>query len=176
MFLHSMCNYELHIHAQLCPTLCNSLNCSPPGSSVPRILQARVLEWGAISSSEGSSPPRDHMLLSCLSCIGSRFSTSSATCTGFSFFGFKTRKLRTLFRACWVTQWCPTLRAPMDWSPAGSAVHGILQARKLEWVAISSFRGSSQPRDQTRVSDIYLHWQASSLPLRPPAKPTDFVM
>ena len=43
---------------------------------------------------------------------------------------------------------------PVDCSPRGSSVHGILQARKLEWVAISSFRGSSQPRDQTWVSRI----------------------
>ena len=41
---------------------------------------------------------------------------------------------------------------PMDCSLPGSPVHGILQARVLEWVAISSSRGSSQPRDQTHVS------------------------
>ena len=39
----------------------------------------------------------------------------------------------------------------MDCSPPGSSVHGILQARILKWVAMPSFRGSSQPRDQTRV-------------------------
>ena len=43
---------------------------------------------------------------------------------------------------------------PMDCSPPGSSVHGIFQARILEWVAISFSRGSSQPRDQTRVSRI----------------------
>ena len=36
---------------QLCPTLCDSIDCSPPGSSVPGILQARTLEWVAISVS-----------------------------------------------------------------------------------------------------------------------------
>ena len=41
---------------------------------------------------------------------------------------------------------------PMDCSPPGSSVHGILQARILEWVLISSSRGSSRPRDQTPVS------------------------
>ena len=40
-------------------------------------------------------------------------------------------------------QSCPTLCNPMDCSPPGSSVHGILQARILEWVAISFFRGSS---------------------------------
>ena len=46
------------------------------------------------------------------------------------------------------------LCSPMDHSPPGSSVHGILQARILEWVAISSSRGSSGPRDQTPVSCI----------------------
>ena len=46
-----------------------------------------------------------------------------------------------------VTQSCPTLVTPMDYT-----VHGILQARILEWVAFPSSRGSSQPRDQTQVS------------------------
>ena len=53
-----------------------------------------------------------------------------------------------------VTQSCPTLCDPMNCSPPGSSVHGIFQARILEWVAISFFRGSSQPRDQTQVSCI----------------------
>ena len=45
----------------------------------------------------------------------------------------------------------PTLCDPMDRSPPGSSVHGILQARILEWVAMPSPRGSSQPRDRTQV-------------------------
>ena len=53
-----------------------------------------------------------------------------------------------------VTQSCPTLCDPMDCSPPGSSVHGIFQARVLEWVAISFSRGSSQPRDRTPVSRI----------------------
>ena len=43
---------------------------------------------------------------------------------------------------------------PVDYSLPGSSVHGILQARILEWVVISFCRGSSQPRDRTRVSHI----------------------
>ena len=46
-----------------------------------------------------------------------------------------------------LTQSCPTLCDPMDCSPLGSSVHGIFQARILEWVAISFSRGSFQPRD-----------------------------
>ena len=53
-----------------------------------------------------------------------------------------------------VTHSCLTLCDPMDCSPPGFSVHEICQARILEWVAISSFRGSSRPRDQTQVSGI----------------------
>jgi len=49
-------------------------------------------------------------------------------------------------------QSCPTLCDPMDGSPLGSSVHGILQARILEWVAMPSHRGSSQLRDRTLMS------------------------
>ena len=47
---------------------------------------------------------------------------------------------------------CPTLCNPMDYSLPGSSVHGILQARMLEWVAISLSRGSSWPGDWTHIS------------------------
>ena len=53
-----------------------------------------------------------------------------------------------------VTQSCPTLCNPMDCNPPGSSIHGIFQARILEWVAISFSRRSSRPRDWTRVSHI----------------------
>ena len=51
-------------------------------------------------------------------------------------------------------QSCLTLFDPMDCSPPGSSVHGILQVRRLEWVAISFSRGSSQTRDRTCLSDV----------------------
>ena len=53
-----------------------------------------------------------------------------------------------------VAQSCPTLCDPMDWGLPGFSVHGIFQARVLEWVAISFSRGSSWPRDRTRVFGI----------------------
>ena len=56
-----------------------------------------------------------------------------------------------------------TLCDPMGCSPPGSSVHGILQARILEWVSMPSSRGSSQPRDQTCLL-CHLHWQAGSFP------------
>ena len=53
-----------------------------------------------------------------------------------------------------VAQSCPTLCNPMDCSLSGSSVHGIFQARVLEWIAISFSRGSSRPRNRTQVSHI----------------------
>ena len=58
--------------AQLCLTLCDPMDCSPPGSSVHGILQARMLEWVAIPFSRVSSRPRD---LTWVSCTASRFFT-----------------------------------------------------------------------------------------------------
>ena len=60
---------------------------------------------------------------------------------------------------------------PMDCSPPGPSVHGILQARILEWVAISSSRGSSRPGGQTHVSCVscigrWVHYHST-----PPGKP-----
>ena len=52
---------------------------SPPGSSVHGILQARILEWVAMPSSRGSSPPRDQTQVSYISCIGRWFFTTNAT-------------------------------------------------------------------------------------------------
>ena len=50
--------------------ICNPMDCSPPHSSVHGILHTRVLEWVALSSSRGSSQPRDRTRISCISCIG----------------------------------------------------------------------------------------------------------
>ena len=51
---------------RLCQTLCDSMDCSLPGSSVHGILQARILEWVAMPSSRGSSQPRDGTQVSCI--------------------------------------------------------------------------------------------------------------
>ena len=63
-------------HGQLfqsCLALCDPMDYSPPGSSVHRILQAKILEWVAMPSSKGSSPPRDQTPVSYISCIGRDF-------------------------------------------------------------------------------------------------------
>ena len=57
---------------------------------------------------------------------------------------------------------------PMDYSPPGSSVHGISQASILEWVAVSSSRGSSRTRD----GNFLLHWQADSFPLSHQGSPS----
>ena len=67
-----------------------------------------------------------------------------------------------LQHVCCVSQSCPTLCNPVDCGLLGSSVHGILQARMLEWVAMPSLRGSSQPRSPTMQKD--------SLPSEPPEK------
>ena len=137
---------------QSCLTLCNPIDCSPPGSSVYGILQARILELVDIPSSRGSSQLRN---LTCISCLAGGFFTMSTT--------WKTlKRSRVLARtdsksyreqarnksiavyllllsaaAAKSLQSCPTLCDPIDGSPPGSSVPGILQVRTLEWVAIS---------------------------------------
>ena len=65
---------------------CDPWDCSPPGSSIHGILQARILSWVAIPFSRGSSWPRDHTCISCISCIGRQilyhWATWEATHTG----------------------------------------------------------------------------------------------
>ena len=64
-----------------------------------------------------------------------------------------------MYVLCLVTQSCLTLCHPMDCNPPDSSVHGIHQARILEWVAMPCSRGSSQPRDRTQSPAL----QADSL-------------
>ena len=83
------------------------------------------------------------------------------------------RILRFLIRMFWkmfpqrsVAQSCPTLCDPMDCSPPGSSVLGILQARLLEGVSTSGCRGSSRPRDRTHVScvSVLYHYRHQGSP------------
>ena len=73
-----------------------------------------------------------------------------------------------IFVVVLVTRSCPTFCNPVYCSPPGSSVHGILQARILEWVAMSFSRGSSQPRIFLGYAGLnlhLLHWQLDSFPL-----------
>ena len=86
----------------------------------------------------------------------------------------KTTKIYFLHHVCERAkslQSCLSLCEPMDCSPLGSSVHGILQAWILKWVAMPSSRGFSQPCDGTCVSCL-LHWQVGSVQLMPPGKPS----
>ena len=119
---------------QSCPTLRDPMDCSPPGSSVHGILQARIVEWVAIPFSRGSSQG-SHLGIE----------PGSPTLQVDSLLSEPPGKLRA--PEVKLARSCLTLCNPMDYT-----VHGILQARILEWVAIPFSRGFSQPRDQTRVS------------------------
>ena len=91
----------------MCLTLCNPMDCSPPGSSVNGIFQAKILEWVAISFSRGSSRPRNQTQVSCIA--GRRFTiwatreALDATVSGIYFFFRNVVAYRnaTEFCICW---------------------------------------------------------------------------
>ena len=68
-------------------------------------------------------------------------------------------------------QSCSTLWDPMDYSPPGSSVHGILQAKILAWVTMPSLQGIFPTQGSNPRLLHLLHWQAGSLPLAPHGKP-----
>ena len=86
--------------------------------TVHGIFQARILEWVTFSLSRGSSQPRDQTQVSCI--VGRFFAAEPQAAA-----------------AAKPLQSCPTLCDPIDGSPPGSPIPEILQARTLEWVAIS---------------------------------------
>ena len=116
--------------------LCDPMGCSPPGSSIHEILQARILEWVTMPSSRGSSQPRDQTQVSC---IAGRFFTTGLP-----------GKTSHFHAMCLVMS--ESLQPPE--LPPGYSLHGIFQARILEWVTIPFSRGSSQPRNCTWVSCV----------------------
>ena len=136
---------------QSCLTLCNPVDGSPPGSPVPGILQARTLEWVAISFSNAWKWKVKVKLLSRARLLSTPWTAAyqAPPSMGFSRQVYwsgvplpspskSTMKLKML-----IAQSCSTLCDPMDCSPLDSTIHGILQARILEFVAISFSRGSS---------------------------------
>ena len=157
-------------------TLCNPMDYSLPGSSVHGISQARTLELVAISFSRRSSWPRDWTQVSCtdrwiLYCWATRETQRNISffhCPQFLTWLFDIQRIlktEILWQAhmvaklglncflCYsLNQSCPNFCDPIDCSPPGSSVHGVLQARILEWVAIPFSRESSQPKCWTWVS------------------------
>ena len=112
---------------------CDPVDCGPPGSSVHGILQARILEWVANSFTISVPWVKGLKFPAWIVFSGSHIHKMLGT-----------QSLHS----------CLTLCDAMDCSPPGSSNHGIFLGRILEWVAISSFRGSSWPRDQTCVSCV----------------------
>ena len=139
----------MHAHSlQSCPTLCNTMDCNPPGFSVHGIFQARILEYIVVPSYRGSSRLKDQTRVSCTA--GGFFTTEppespkgeyKSTQTRFFFFFVSVELCH-----CLAAKSCPTLLQSHGlYSLPGSSVHGISQARILEWFAIPFSRGSSQP-------------------------------
>ena len=116
------------------------MNYSPLGSSVHGILQARILEWShsllqGIFPTQGSNPGFLHckQILYCLSPQRSPNFVQRIH----MYLRRKAYRLWSAAAAAKSLQQCPTLCDPIDGSPPGSPIPGILQARTLEWVAIS---------------------------------------
>ena len=118
---------------QLRPTVCDPMDCCLPGSSVHGILQARKLKWIAMPSSRGSSLLKDptHGPLRPWQALAGGFFTTSTTWE--TFFPSESESHSVM---------------------SNSLVHGIFQARILEWIAFPFSRRSFQPRDRTQVSCI----------------------
>ena len=97
--------------AQLCLTLCNPMDCSPPGSSIHGTLQARTLEWVAIPSSKGSSQPSDRTQVSCLASDSLLFeppekvNISLLHNSTISFLGIYSREIKCMFTETYTRLW-----------------------------------------------------------------------
>ena len=117
-----MCIYMcVCLVAQSCPTLCSPMHCGPLSSSVHGILQARILEWVAISFSRGSPLTQ-----------GSKTNVSCTSYTG--------RQALYMYLYMQILFIISDSVPPYDCSPPGSSVHGILQVGILEWFALPSSR------------------------------------
>ena len=125
------------------PTLCDPRDGSPLGSAIPGILQARTLERVAIAFPNKCTAATAKSLQSCLTLRPHRQqptglphpwdSPGKNTGVGCHFL-LQCMKVKSESE---FAQSCPTLSDPMDCSPPGSSVHGIFQARVLEWGAIT---------------------------------------
>ena len=131
---------------QSCPTLCDPIDGSPPGSPVPGIFQARILEWVAISFSNAWKWKVKVKSLSRARLLATPWTGAYHLLRPGDFPGKSTGVL--------VPQSCPILWDTMDYSLPGSSLHGIFQARILEWVAIPFSRGFFWPRNWTWLSLI----------------------
>ena len=132
----------------------------PTRLPIPGILQARTLEWVAISF---SSAWKWKVKVKSLSRAWPSATPWTAAFQAPLSVGFSRQEYRSgvplpspilMFRMCLVTQSCLTLCDPIECNPPGFPVHGVLHARIVERVAIPFSRRSSLPRNRTRVSYI----------------------
>ena len=149
---------------QSCPTLCDPIDDSPPGSPVPGILQTRILEWVAISFSNAWKWKVKVKLLSRAQLQRPHGLQPARLLHPWDFPGKSTGVgchcflpgTHLVFGKSWnpnvVIQWWLTLCDTMDCSQPGFSVSGIHWVRKMKWVAIPFSGAYSQPRDGTRVS------------------------
>ena len=152
--------------SRFCLTLWHPRDRSPPDSPIPGILQARTLEWVAISFSNAWKWKVKVKSLSHVWLLATPWTAAHQAPLPMEFArqeNWSGLPLPSPFIAIAKSlQSCPTLCDPMDCSSPGSSVHGILQVRILGWVAVPFSGGSSQPRDQTWVScidrQILYHW------------------
>ena len=125
---------------QSCPTLCDPIDGSPPGSPVPGTLQARTLEWVAISFSNVWKRKVKVKLLSRAWLLATLWTQPTKFLHPLVFTGVGCHCLLQCMKVkseSEVAQSCQTLQDPMDHSLPGSSVHGIFQARVLEWGAVA---------------------------------------
>ena len=160
--------------SQSCPTLCDPMDCGPPGSSVHGIFQAWILEQVAISFSRGSSQPRDRTQVSCIA--GRHFTvwaTREVPREGKrrtkggpkkSVRDLRDAKVKVKGVSCSAVS--DSLQST-DYSLPGSSVHGIFQGKNtgMGWHLL---RQGIFPTNQTHISCVCLYWQLGSLPLAPP--------
>ena len=130
-----------------CQTLCDPIDCSPAGSTIPGIIQARTLEWVAISFSNAWKWKVKVKSLCRVRLLATPWTAAHQAPPSRGFSGKSTGVGCHCLLQCMkvkseseVAQSCPTLSDPMDCSPPGSSVHGIFQARGLEWVAMYRWR------------------------------------
>ena len=147
--------------AQSCLTLCDPMDCSPLGSSVHRIFQARILEWVTIILLQGIFPTQElnpHLvwLLHCrqilypLSCQGSP-------------------KMKFVIVVVLIARSCPTLFDPMNWSPPGSSVHGFF--RQEYWSGLPCPSPGDLP--DSGIKPVLPALAGGFFTTEPPGKPID---
>ena len=181
-----LCMHMCVLDIQSCPTLCDPMDCGPPGFSVHGILQERILEWVLILFSRGSSRPRSLNRVCYIAADSLLFESLGKPREEMKRYQLNSKAwpvafavmLRMVIKDKWVTKgkWSIYLKSEYEvqeaarnqvgagaqscltpWNlqgcrPPGSSVHGIFQARILEWAAISISGWSSWSRDQTHIS------------------------